>query len=285
MRTLRFVTVTIVILATPAWAVAQVTLPDSVSIEFVQLLAFMPMMSRQAEVAVGRLPERLAADLHPVVDTRVVGSIGSRDLSVGALIASGQPREVEQRIAEQLGAAGWTRRPEVAESRGGFQSEPRQRWPTALCSPDDYSVQVTATAYTNDSSVVRLTLGREDMGISCRESEPTTTPFELDLPIPILRAPPGTEHRGGGSGGGGDDGHAEARLRTEMSPGSLLAHYARQMIEQGWQPITQATSEDVAIHVFRMMDANGVAWQSALYVTVLQNEDRDLYLRLTRVRQ
>jgi hypothetical protein len=69
-----------------------------------------------------------------------------------------------------------------------------------------------------------------------------------------------------------------------MTPAALIAHYAAQLLAQGWRAGVQAESNDVAIQVFRMTDANRVAWQSVLYVTLLPNGQRELYLRVTRDR-
>ncbi|MGH7505274.1 MAG: hypothetical protein ACRELX_06470 [Longimicrobiales bacterium] len=105
----------------------------------------------------------------------------------------------------------------------------------------------------------------------------------MDSPVPTLRAPEAAVSRGSGGGGGGDEWDSHMRLETELTPSALIGHFALQFMEQGWQPVTQTLADDVAIHVFRKTDDEGVAWQAVLYATLLPNGERDLYLRVTGV--
>jgi hypothetical protein len=259
--------------------------PDSVPIEFLRMLWLSPVMSGdEAEVAVGRLPDRLATELRPLADARVVGSMISRRFSVSAMVLPGQRAEVHERVLARLIEAGWTRRPEPARRSGGFEMAERGReTPVSLCSPDDHNLQLTADRHAGDSTVVSLVLV-SGMVSSCGDPELTPRPPYREAPIPALQAPAGSRHGGGGSGGSAWESYTAARLSTDMTPAALIAHYAAQLLAQGWRAGVQAESNDVAIQVFRMTDANRVAWQSVLYVTLLPNGQRELYLRVTRDR-
>jgi hypothetical protein len=262
--------------------------PDMVPIEFVRMLTITPFMSTP-EVAVGRLPERLANDLAPGPDTRIIGSLTTRRFSVGALVMRGRSPEVQERLAAQLVEKGWRKLPATTPDapRGGFETpfrEPRNG-PLTLCSTDDHNVQINVSNHRGDSAAVRLFLGRDNFGVSCVDPGLTSSSAPAnEAPIPALRAPAGTEYRGGGSGSGSGSrwGDAHGQLRSDMEPAALLEHYAAQMIAAGWQAGARTSSAEVALQVFRKTDDPRPNWQGVLYVVARPNRERDLYLHVTR---
>lgn len=256
---------------------------DVVPTEFVRMLTMAPFTA-PPDVAVGRLPDRLAGDLAPGPDTRIVGSLASPRFSVSALVMQGRSPEVQERLVARLVEKGWKPLP-TPRASGGFEAGVRERGPLALCSTDDHSVQLMVTSHRGDSVAVRLFLGRGDFGVSCVDPELTTAGLRNDgPPLPALYAPAGTDYRGGGYGGGSRDGSTHGRLRSDLEPAALLEHYAAQMIVAGWQPGATTASADVALQVFRKTDDARVNWQGVLYVIALPNRERELYLRVTRDR-
>src|SRR5690606_25169492 len=135
-----------------------------------------------------------------------------------------------------------------------------------------------------DSTLVVFTLsGTANLGAQCGEDLPTSAPMQrMDSPLPVLRAPEEARQGRSGGGGGYDEWDSHVELRTAMTPGALVGHYAAQFLEQGWQPATQTLGDDVAIHVFRRTVEDGGTWQAVLYVTLLPDGRRDLYVRATR---
>jgi hypothetical protein len=271
-----------VLLPCPAPVHAQ-TGPETVPLEFLELLWLSPFGGR-AEPAVGRLPERLAADLGTFTDARIVGSMIARTFSVSAVVVPGSPGAVQERVQARLLEAGWTKQSQMERPTVGFETaETSRARQLSFCRADEHNLHLLAAGHRGDSAVVSLTLlsGRYTEQCGDRELPP---PRRFEAPIPVLRAPEGSQHRGGGSGGGGNDSYASARLRTDMKPAVLLAYYAPQLMAQGWRAGPQTAADDVALQVFSTIDASGVAWRGVLYVTLLSNGDRDLYLRVTRDR-
>ena len=261
--------------------------PEMVSIEFVRMLTLTPVMGGIPEVAVGRLPDRLASDLAPGPDTRIIGSMISPRFSVSALVMQGRSADVQERLVARFVEKGWKRLATApAQPRGGFETEPRrERGPLTLCSADDHNVQLNVSSYRGDSAAVRLFLGRGGYGASCVDAElASSTPPSEQAPLPALHAPAGTVHRGGGASINSREGSADGRLRTDMEPAALLDHYATQMTAAGWQAGARTTSAEVALQVFRKTGDSRGNWQGVLYVIAVPNGERELYLRMTRER-
>jgi len=264
-------------------ALAAQEVMDVVPTEFVRMLALTPFMT-SPDIAVGRLPDRLADDLAAGPGMRIVGSLLSRRFNISALVMPGRPAEVQESLAARLVAKGWRKLPTL-QPPGGFETEQRQRGGLMLCSTDDYSVQLMASRHRGDSAAVQLFLGRGDFATNCVDPEVTSARARLgEAPIPALRAPAGTEHRGGGYSGGSSEASARGRLRTDMEPPALLQHYAAQMIDAGWMPGVQTASAEAALQVFRKTDDSRGTWQGVLYVITLPNRERELHLDVRRQR-
>jgi hypothetical protein len=254
-----------------------------VPLEFVEMLAMTPFAGNP-DVAVGRLPDGLASDLALGADARIIGSLISPRSSLSALVMQGRPASVRERLITRLVEQGW-KQLAAPSARGGFETELRQGGAPTLCSPDGDNIQLIVSGHRGDSTAVRLFLASGDLGVSCADPELTSTrmPSE-ELPMPALYAPTGTTYRGGGAGGGTTDSNARGRLRTDMEPAALVEHYAAQMVAAGWQVGAQATSTGAALRVFRKTDDSRVTWQGVLYVIALPDNERELYLRVTRDR-
>ncbi|MGH7466010.1 MAG: hypothetical protein ACREK1_12590, partial [Longimicrobiales bacterium] len=241
-------------------------------------------MGGQAQAVVGRLPERLASDMEPLTRARIVGSMISRRFSVSAIVLPGTTAAARPRVVTRLVESGWTEEPMPRQRSGGFEvaEEPERAAHASLCSPDDDNIQVSVRGHRGDSAVVLLSLISGTYS-SCRVTDLERRQPYAEAPMPALRAPAGAQHRGGGTGGGPMEAYARTRLRTDLTPAALTAHYAPQLNAHGWNDVAQSVTDDVAIHVFGMTDENAEAWQGVLYVTLLPDGDRELYLRIARV--
>jgi hypothetical protein len=262
---------------------AQDSTQRMVPAELVELLWGPGMWGGRTELLVGELPEELASAADVGANARVVGSTRSRAFTLGAVVMAGDRQAVREAWDAKLLAAGWTPHEEPREVEGGFARDvPETGLARAYCSPDDRMLNVTTRARSGDSVVVMLVLsGEVGMSPCGLDVQSSVRMRGLDSPVPTLRAPVDAQQRGGGGGGGGGEWDSHARLRTDLDPGALLGHYAIQLLEQGWQPVTQSVADDVAIHVSRKTDDDGVAWQAVLYVTLAADGERDLYLRVT----
>lgn len=264
-----------------AQPLAAQTQPDMVPLEFVEMLSAGPFMG-DADIAVGRLPDRLAHDLAPGRDTRIIGSLISTDFTISAIVMHGEPAAVQERLLTRMKEHGWEPLP-MRNARGGFETQDDEGDAPALCSPDDHGIQLVVTSHAGDSAAVRLFLGRDGFGEFCsnRELMALGSP-PAEVPIPALYAPVGAHYRGGGSTGGDTEGSTDSRLRTDMEPAALLEHYAAQMIDAGWQAGAKTASPEAALMAFNMTDDSRLEWHGVLYVMTLANGERDLYLRVTR---
>jgi hypothetical protein len=260
------------------------SLPTMVPAEFVELLWGPTMLGGRTELLVGRLPDELAATVDFGSTERVIGSVRSRLVTIGAAVTAGGREVVQDAWDAKLRVAGWT--PHVSElpEQRGFATEQAvgRGNGNAYCSSADRMLTLTTRGHRGDSTVVMLALTGEIGTTPCTRDVATSREMVLgESPVPILRAPVEAQQRGSGGGGGGYEWDSHARLRTELAPGALLGHYGTQLLEQGWLPITQSIADDVAIHVSRKTDDEGEAWQAVLYVTVRPDGERDLYLRVT----
>jgi hypothetical protein len=98
---------------------------------------------------------------------------------------------------------------------------------------------------------------------------------------------PSRIHRGasivdGNVGGGRNYMEASARLKTELRPAQLLAHYAAQLRADGWTPRSETAGNDVTGQAWRINDREGRAWVGVLIAIALpESEERMMLFRVT----
>lgn len=63
----------------------------------------------------------------------------------------------------------------------------------------------------------------------------------------------------------------------------MAMHYAPQMAEQGWQPVSAMADDDVAMHVFRMTNERGDILHAALAISRVAEGDLLVHLQIARV--
>jgi hypothetical protein len=281
-------TLAVLALTVPAAAHAQAqdSTPPIIPAEFLDLLWGPGTMGAgRPELIVGLLPEQLATDLRPGAGVRVVGSVTSRVFGMGAIVVPGGRDAAREAWSAKLLAAGWVRQEQMQRPEGGFEQESPYQPSASFCSADDGMLSLATRRHRGDSTAVVFMLsGEAGMGSPCAPDPPSSgMMIRVESPAPILRAPEGAGQGRSGGGGGGGGWDSYTRLRTDMTPGELIGHYAPQFVEQGWQPVTQSLGEDVAIHVFRKTDDEGFAWHAVLSITLLENGERNLHLRLTQL--
>lgn len=264
--------------------------PDStqqtVPAELVELLWGPGMLGGRPDLLVGRLPDDLAAAIAPGPDVRIVGSIVSRLATIAAVTMPGDRDRARDLWHEKLVAAGWRAEEPMQEPAGGFEQESPFTRDGSYCSPDDRALRFAVRGHRGDSTLVMFTMsGEGNLGMECgAERQSMAMMRRMESPLPVLRAPGDAAQGRAGSGGGYDEWDSHAELRTDMTPAALVGHYATQFLEQGWQPVAQTLGDAVAIHVFRKTDDERNVWQAVLYVTLLPDGRRDLYVRARRQR-
>jgi hypothetical protein len=88
-----------------------------------------------------------------------------------------------------------------------------------------------------------------------------------DIPMPILRTPPGVSlQRGHGSGGSDEYRVDYATAITTLSVGNLLQGYAEQVQKAGWRAHPPTIGDFGAVQTFEMTDRSGKSWRGLLAV-------------------
>ena len=73
------------------------------------------------------------------------------------------------------------------------------------------------------------------------------------------------------------------RLSTRLKPGEVVAHYDKQMREQGWTSVGDGSIEFLAAHTYRKNDDQGRTWTGMLFsVTAADSSQQDVTLKLSR---
>jgi hypothetical protein len=73
------------------------------------------------------------------------------------------------------------------------------------------------------------------------------------------------------------------RLTTRLKTGELVAHYDKQMREQGWTSIGDGSLEFLAARTYRKNDDQGRTWTGMLFSVILpDSSQQDVTLKLTR---
>ena len=199
---------------------------------------------------VDSLPSNFPLALRPS-GVKVVGGMRRGSQVLGVFSDSSRPlTPVFQRLAEQMGLRQPAPRP-----RSGFSSFSGG---TGQFCNDSASVYISPTS---DANVVTVSYqALRGMGCDSRDTGP-------DLVIPELTPPPGVRvpSAGGGSGNGVD---ARAEMTgTDLKPGNILEHYAKQLVAAGWKADAPAVSDRVAAQFFEARSTSGHMWEGTLIVT------------------
>ena len=158
--------------------------------------------------------------------------------------------------------------------------------PDMACRGEEF-VTYTGSYRRNGGSLVKVTYNRGNRYSMCKPRQDVTTyrsPYD-EAPVPLLRAPLGsiTKEGTGMSASGNDAFTLSTRLATQLKPGELVAHYDRQMREQGWTSIGDGSLEFLAARTYRKGDDQGRTWIGTLFsVTMPDSSQQDITLKLTR---
>jgi len=287
-------------LIAPALASAQtptkpVDLQDAIPRELaLALLNLGPGMSGGAEIRVGKAPDDLPPELVPP-GFQVLGSTTQFESSVLVLTATAPPDSAIALYESQILAAGWTK-PPVPQARPmrGFVSADAMtggyEQPNVVCRGDSFA-NFTGTYRRTGGSILKVTYNRGSRYSLCKARQETGTsyrsPYE-DAPIPLLRAPVGAMTSGGG-GMTASDMNAftlSTRLSTRLKAGQVVAHYDKQMREQGWSSISDGMLDFLAAHTYKKNDEQGRTWTGILFsMSFPDSLQQDVTLRIARSQQ
>ena len=258
------------------------------------LLNFGPGMSGGPDILVGRAPDDIPPELVPP-DLEVLGSTTRFESAVIVLAARQQPDSATSAYEARLIAAGWTKPPIppmrpmrgfVAADAFAGQFEP----PAGICRDKEYATY--ASWYRrNGGSIVKVTYNRGAQYSPCtaaRQQQQSVTTYRSpydEAPVPVLRAPFGAmSNRGGGMSSSGTDGFSiYTQLTTRMKPPEVVAHYDKQMRDQGWNSLGEGAVPLLAAHTYTKKDDQGRSWTGVLFsVAFPDSTKQDVTLRLVR---
>jgi|SRR5215207_6405270 len=243
------------------------------------------------DIQVGKAPENVPPELLPP-GLQILGSTTQFENATIVLAAPQQPDSAIAAIEAHLLKAGWTKPPvPVRQPQRGFVSADIGQYnympPDMLCRGDDF-VMMSGSYRRSGGSVVKLAYNRGQQYSACKQREQTTTyrsPYD-EAPMPILRAPQGSmpvPNRGGGMSSSGISITTGTRLKTALKPVELVAHYDKQMRDQGWAAIADGATDMVAARSYRKNDDKGATWTAVLISTRTPDAaDQDVSLRLDR---
>jgi hypothetical protein len=288
----------IMLLLTPMLASAQ-TAPtpadaqDPIPRELVlALLNLGPGMAGAADIRVGKAPDDVPAELiQPGL--QILGSTTQFESSVIVFAGPLPPDSAIGVYESHLLSAGWTK-PPVPQNHPmrGFVAADAAigvfDQPNVACRGDSF-VTFASSYRRSGGSLLKITYNRGTRYSMCKARQDVSTyrsPYD-EAPIPLLRAPFGAmSTESGGMSASGNSFSLSTRLSTRLKPGQVVAHYDKQMRDQGWTSVSEGTLEILAAHSYRKSDEQGHTWTSTLFSMSLPDTlQQDVTLRLMRSQQ
>jgi hypothetical protein len=244
-----------------------------------------------ADIRVGKAPEDIPLELVPP-GLQILGSTTQFESSVIILAAPQQPDSAVARYEAHLLAAGWTKppAPQSRPMRGFVSADVGQITfdrPDMACRDDEF-VTYSGTYRRNGGSLLKVSYNRGNRYSMCRARQDVVTTYRSpydEAPVPLLRAPLGsiTNEGSGLTSAGNNTFTLSTRLTTRLKPAELIAHYDKQMREQGWTSLGDGALDFIAAHSYRKSDEQGRTWTGMLFsVTLPDTSQQDVTLKLAR---
>ena len=252
--------------------------PELVPQELVAaLLSGMVAPSRAAEIVVGRVPDDMPFEVPRPPNARVVGALARADNGTIVLSVAERPLEAAKAYRDLLRSTGWDDR--GSERGGGFQPSPIL-YSGAFCRGDNAWITTTAAERSDRETFLQIRYAKGDKHSPCDERQRDNMSF-VRGPMPTLYPHPEASILDASAGGSRNYMEASARLRTDVQPGELVAHYAAQLRADGWTPRSQPAGASVVGQTWGIQDRRGRAWTGVLIAIALPESDqRELLFRV-----
>jgi hypothetical protein len=256
------------------------------------LLNLGPGMAGGANLRVGKVPDDVPPELIPP-GLQVLGSTTQFESSVIVLTAPQPPDSALSLYEAHLLSAGWSKPPvpQVRPMRGfvpadatagGFEQL------NVVCRGDSFAT-FSGAYRRSGGSVLKVTYNRGSRYSMCKVRQDVNTyrsPYD-DAPVPLLRAPLGAIQSGGSGMTASDNSFSlSTRLSTRLKPGEVVAHYDKQMRDQGWTSLADGVLEFLAAHTYRKSDDQGRTWTGMLFsMSFPDSLQQDVTLRIAKSQQ
>lgn len=244
-------------------------------------LALMTNAAEESQLFVGTPPASLGEVLPLDGSLTAVGGVVREDGVTVIFEVRGSFEQTMNRFGDHLEDEGWEPLIEGYSLRGGFlpSNVPlRGLW----C--DETSWVRASTASFGEVDMFRVRYYEADgRDTPCEHAEFNR---RMDLiSLPLLTAHPEAEVTPGSGGGGPDEQDMDASIKTDLSAAELLEHYAKQLVEGGWEGGTTSASNRIALGRWSARDSEGDPVIGVLGVWPLTDSDSyRAWLRVERVR-
>lgn len=229
------------------------------------------------EIVVGRVPDNLPFEVPRPANARVVGAVARPSAGTLVFSVAERPLDAIRAYRELLRRTGWD--DPGRELGSGFK-------PSAtihsgiFCQGEERSIRTTAAERSDGQTFLQIQYGENGKYSPCndRQRENLSSPRG---PMPTLYPPRNASIVDGNVGGSRNYMEASGRLKTELRPAQLVAHYGAQLRANGWAPQSEPSGADVAGQTWRIQDRRGKAWVGVLVAIAIPNsEDREMLFRV-----
>ena len=244
--------------------------------------------ARQPQLLVGSLPASLPLDLPLPDGCQIVGSFVRNPETIQIVFDTDQsPIEIIAFYTERMQAVGWSepefqRRHRQRES-GFVHTFHRPTLFTTLCKGQrGPALMVSAFGGQDEGrkTEVRLNLDTRSRNSPCSQSSEIF--MDVSALIPPLVPPLGGRQWGSGGGSNSESASTVATLdlESELPLSLLVAHYARQLEQAGWQRTGEGSSEPMGWHTWEFHDKENERWLGVFSLLEIPGMERTYYLQM-----
>lgn len=242
----------------------------------------------EAQLFVGRLPDRLPVELPFPDGAKVLGSLArnlqnSRQNFEILLDVIQSPEQAQAFYRERLQAAGWHELPLFPGLKGFTPPSLSLGNQSRFCKgTDGPSVSIAANAVQNAPTDVRLNLNvYSDNSKNCEQQQQVLSRIE-ENPLPNLSSPPNTRTLSTTGGGGSSQGYdSKALLETELNGQTLAADYAAQLKQASWTSSGGGQSGPMTWSSWNLKDRQGRSWQGMLSLLKVPQKPNQYFASVT----
>jgi hypothetical protein len=263
--------------------------PDSIPLELAGALIASGGFGTEPQILVGMLPGWMNSRVFLPANARVLGAAFIGSITVGVLSVSDQPDAAIAQFKTELLRRGWKTPPAQPNYGGGFRPAPVTGVDASpvtrltLCGGDEQLLMVNATRRSGTATQVTYRVTPTNQYGPCNPMRP---PEQQRVPMPTLINPPDVadfRNFGSCSSTRTQSWGTMATLRTPMSIGALIDHYAKQLQDSGWR----ATALDLGGRTWTRTDSTGASYEARLMAMTSPHDTacRDLNLSIWSIQK
>jgi hypothetical protein len=230
-----------------------------------------------AEIVVGRVPDNLPFEVPRPEKSRVVGAVARPSAGTLVFSVAERPLDAMRAYREMLRRTGWD---DPGRERGsGFQPSEMVH-SGVFCRGEERSIMTTAAEGRDGRTFLQVRYAEYGRYSPCDDRQRENMSWHRG-PMPTLYPPHKTTIVDGNVGSSRNYAEASARLKTELRPTQLVAHYGAQLRADGWAPQSEASGADVVGQTWRIEDRRGKAWIGVLVAIAIPGSvDREMLFRV-----